>query len=162
MSFHPLPTRRSCAGSWVLSDAGCLKFNVDAASLASFGEAGIGGILRYHYGKILIRFFKSIGISDLTGAELVAIHEACQVFSLSPWFRRYDLLIESDSLLAVSWIKNPSCSPPCFTTLVTKCHRFFLNLDWKICFDYRERNGQNHLLTREGIGRITDLLEISD
>ncbi|KAK8562630.1 hypothetical protein V6N12_010704 [Hibiscus sabdariffa] len=89
------------SGSWSAPDAACLKFNVDAGVKGSSGEAGIGGILCDHCGKALIRFSKSIGMSDPTGAELVAIHEACQVFSSSRWFIRNKLSIESDSLLAV-------------------------------------------------------------
>ncbi|KAK8562613.1 hypothetical protein V6N12_010687 [Hibiscus sabdariffa] len=78
-SLQPRPMGRPISGSWSAPDAGCLKFNVDAAVKWSFGEAGISGILRDHCGKALIRFSKSIGMSDPIGAELVAIHEACQI-----------------------------------------------------------------------------------
>ncbi|KAL4346365.1 hypothetical protein GQ457_17G012800 [Hibiscus cannabinus] len=69
--------RRPLLGSWVAPKVGCFKFNVDGAVKGSFGEAGVGGILRDHNGTVLIRFSESIGFSDPTGAELVAILKAC-------------------------------------------------------------------------------------
>ncbi|KAK9008386.1 hypothetical protein V6N11_075284 [Hibiscus sabdariffa] len=74
----PSINHRPLAGTWIAPEAGCLKFNVDAVVRGSFGEAGIGGVLRDQCGKILMQFSKSIGRSDPTGAELAAIFEACQ------------------------------------------------------------------------------------
>ncbi|KAL4326365.1 hypothetical protein GQ457_11G023690 [Hibiscus cannabinus] len=91
---------------WIPPVDGCLKFNVDATSLASSIETSIGGVLRDHRGKTLIRFSKSIGSSDPTGAELVAIHEACQSSSGSGRTRKNhrparDLLLKYAILLGV-------------------------------------------------------------
>ncbi|KAL4346427.1 hypothetical protein GQ457_17G000750 [Hibiscus cannabinus] len=50
-----------------------------------FGEAGIGGCLRNEQSKCLISFSKSIGMSDVTSAEIAAISEAVKLFRNSAW-----------------------------------------------------------------------------
>ncbi|XVF77186.1 hypothetical protein PTKIN_Ptkin14bG0025500 [Pterospermum kingtungense] len=54
---------------------GLLMFNVDGSSQGKPGPAGIGGVLRDHMGKELIRFLKSIEIKDSNMAELLAIEK---------------------------------------------------------------------------------------
>ncbi|KAE8718692.1 hypothetical protein F3Y22_tig00109997pilonHSYRG00011 [Hibiscus syriacus] len=113
---------------------GKLKYNVDAAAAVhgSVGEAGIGGILRDHMGETLIQFYRNIEISDFLSAELIAILEACQLFSSS------------------RWDENPSSAPQPFEGLVGKCRASCLSRSWKVSFAHRERNIEAHDLAQEG------------
>ncbi|KAK8556530.1 hypothetical protein V6N12_002929 [Hibiscus sabdariffa] len=80
-------------------------------------------------GIVLIRFSKSIGLSDPTGVELSAILEACILFQSSPWVERYKLVIESDSFVSVKWIANPCAAPANFFQIASKCSALCLESD---------------------------------
>ncbi|KAE8718614.1 Detected protein of confused Function [Hibiscus syriacus] len=110
-------------GSWIAPPQGKLKFNVDAAIKDCYGDAGIGGVFRDCTRSCLICFSRSIGLSDPTGAELTTILEACKLFHSSRWCSQEALMIESDSNLAVCWIKNPKLSS--YGDIVSKCVDFF-------------------------------------
>ncbi|XVF83429.1 hypothetical protein PTKIN_Ptkin16aG0485300 [Pterospermum kingtungense] len=58
--------------------------------------------LQDHMGRELIRFSKSIGVSDSNSAELWAVKEAMSLFASSRWCGTKELIIESDS----NWLKN--------------------------------------------------------
>ncbi|GMJ08610.1 hypothetical protein HRI_004530200 [Hibiscus trionum] len=78
---------------WSTPLAGSLKFNTNGAVMGHFGEAGIGGILRNHLGETIVKFSKSIGISDLSTAELVAIKEAVSIFARIKWSSSPHLIV---------------------------------------------------------------------
>ncbi|KAE8734152.1 hypothetical protein F3Y22_tig00000778pilonHSYRG00235 [Hibiscus syriacus] len=118
----PLKRRgRPLNGSWIAPLIDNFKFNIDAAIRGYVGLAGIGGIPRNHKGDILIRFLRSIGISDITGVELTVILEACQILVSCRWAENNNLIIESDCLHVVQWIENPSSFHPSYVELVAKC-----------------------------------------
>lgn len=96
---------------WAPPRIGVLKFNVDGAALGKPGLAGIGGVLRNHEGRVLIRFSKAVGIEESNIAEILAIREALMIFSGFPWARGSPLVVESDSSNAVGWVSNPSRVP---------------------------------------------------
>ncbi|KAK2654509.1 hypothetical protein Ddye_014365 [Dipteronia dyeriana] len=52
---------------------GNLKFNADGFVKGNPGSAGIGGVLRDAYGKVLCLFSLSVGIADSNAAELWAV-----------------------------------------------------------------------------------------
>ncbi|KAK8496820.1 hypothetical protein V6N12_021145 [Hibiscus sabdariffa] len=54
--------------TWCPPLLGELKFNVDGATLGSFGETGIGGCLRDVDSNCMITFSKSVGVTDCTSA----------------------------------------------------------------------------------------------
>ncbi|XVF79203.1 hypothetical protein PTKIN_Ptkin14bG0201600 [Pterospermum kingtungense] len=76
--------------------AGWVKFNVDGSSIRKPGPAGIGGLLRDHLRKELMRFSKSIGVEDSNVAELLAIREGLILFLSLPW--------ESTEFLIHRWL----------------------------------------------------------
>ncbi|KAL4289872.1 hypothetical protein GQ457_14G013920 [Hibiscus cannabinus] len=123
-NFKPRSSRMPLLGSCSPPQVGYVKFNTDAAVNESFGKAGIGGVLRDNRGNVLARFSKSTGNLDPSGAELLAIHEACQ--------------------------------------LANKCNQFYSQIEWEICFQFRESNCLAHQLAKTGIGRTVDLLEFYD
>ncbi|KAK8562120.1 hypothetical protein V6N12_049169 [Hibiscus sabdariffa] len=126
--------------------------------IGSYGNAGIGGLLRDERARICMQFSKSIGVTDPTSAELRSILEACALYSSSRWRRSHSLIIETDSLLATKWIQCPANSPHCFWDFVNKIISKGSVFEWKIAFVYREGNEAAHRLANQGIGRTTDLL----
>ncbi|KAK9016707.1 hypothetical protein V6N11_079202 [Hibiscus sabdariffa] len=104
-----------------------MKFNTDGASKGSCGAAGIGG-LRNHCGKALIYFFKVVTMSDPTSAEILAVQEACRLFSLSLWFRSYRLILECDSKLVTDWMSNPQSAPEVSKPVIMSCLKFYAGL----------------------------------
>ena len=91
---------------WVCPQENILKFNVDGAVSGSTKKAGCGGVLRDSNGRVRGVFYGSLGEVDSNIVEMMAIKTALQVFLFSPWANNYALIIESDSKLAVDWIKK--------------------------------------------------------
>ncbi|KAL4291717.1 hypothetical protein GQ457_14G020070 [Hibiscus cannabinus] len=87
--------------SWIPPPSYALKFNTDGAVSGSFEDAGIGGCLRNDKSKCLILFSKSIGISNATSAEIIAISEACMLFRNLVWSNSFKLIIENNNKLVV-------------------------------------------------------------
>ena len=54
-----------------------------------------------------IVFSKAVGIVDSNLAELLVVREAFIIFAASKWAKTHSLLIESDSINVVNWIKCP-------------------------------------------------------
>ncbi|XVF62075.1 hypothetical protein PTKIN_Ptkin08bG0188000 [Pterospermum kingtungense] len=65
------------------------------------GPSGIGGVLRDHTGRVLIKFSKAIGVTDSSMAEVLAIREIVVMFVTSQWVVNESLIIECDSRNAV-------------------------------------------------------------
>ncbi|KAE8672021.1 hypothetical protein F3Y22_tig00111877pilonHSYRG00410 [Hibiscus syriacus] len=47
-----------------------MKFNTNGAVMGPHGQAGICSVLKDHNGAIVVKFSKSIGLSDPVSAEL--------------------------------------------------------------------------------------------
>ncbi|KAK9041513.1 hypothetical protein V6N11_016611 [Hibiscus sabdariffa] len=144
-------SKRSVGVYWELPVEGAVKFNVDAAVNGVVGPTGIGGVLKDHTGKILLCFSKYIGFSDPTSAELQGILEACCCFVGSQWVGTESLIIESDSEIAVNWIKRHFSVPASFKELVGKCKEYIDRYKLDIVFMFRERNSEVHRLAKEGL-----------
>ncbi|KAK9003346.1 hypothetical protein V6N11_060910 [Hibiscus sabdariffa] len=127
---------------------GSLKFNTDGAVQGSFGQAGIGGVLRDHDGKVITKFSKSIGHSDPATAQLLAIKEALLVFSNQMY-----LEIESDSNNVGCWIQKPVTTPVVFKKLVLACINAGSNFRWKINLIGTRQNGEADSLAKARINR---------
>jgi ribonuclease HI len=84
--------------------SGVLKFNVDGSSKGKPGHAGMGGILRDSNGHVICVFSSYLGILDSNAAELLAICRALQVFFYCDLSPTYSLIVESDSMVALSWV----------------------------------------------------------
>ncbi|XVF77053.1 hypothetical protein PTKIN_Ptkin14bG0009000 [Pterospermum kingtungense] len=56
----------------------------------------------------IIRFSKSIGVTESNFAEILAIREAFILFVSSPWVNCRNLVIESDFKNTISWVCNSS------------------------------------------------------
>ncbi|KAK8549512.1 hypothetical protein V6N13_027264 [Hibiscus sabdariffa] len=127
-------------------------------SKRKFRRSRYWGILRDYNGNAQSRSSKSIGCLDPTGAELAVIMEAIEVFKSSRWVKIYKLMIESDSLLSVSWIENSRTAPSNFAEIVSKCATLCTRCSWEVRFVFRERNVDAHSLAQAGVGRHILLL----
>lgn len=77
-----------------------VKFNVDGASKGNPGASGIGGVLRNVEGIILGYFSKSMGH---IWAYEVEVHAIFHALLFCHEFNCHNVLIESDSTLAIGW-----------------------------------------------------------
>ncbi|KAK8564613.1 hypothetical protein V6N12_058196 [Hibiscus sabdariffa] len=91
---------------WVPQSPGVLKFNVDGSVFGSFGKAGCGGVLRDDKGHILALFSGPLGSIDFNEAEVQLIVHALVVLLESKWRSHPFVVIESDSVVAVSWVMH--------------------------------------------------------
>ncbi|KAK3227433.1 hypothetical protein Dsin_007295 [Dipteronia sinensis] len=91
---------------WIPPITNGLKFNVDGSVRGKPGPAGIGGVLRDDYGRILCLFSLFVGIRDSNEAEPMAIEKATQLCASNPSMMGRDITIVSDSKVAVSWINK--------------------------------------------------------
>ncbi|KAK0574812.1 hypothetical protein LWI29_029477 [Acer saccharum] len=83
-----------------------LKFNIDGSARGSPGLAGMGGVLRDASGKVLCLFSNHLGIQFSNTTEILAIHKAVHICADSSTLSARNIIIISDSKVAVSWVNN--------------------------------------------------------
>ncbi|XP_039069273.1 uncharacterized protein LOC120215770 [Hibiscus syriacus] len=87
------------------------KMNVDGAVSSVGMVAGIGGILRDWNRVTLTSFSVNVGPNTPILAEMKAIKKGIDIFVSSVWASKGRLIIESDSKIAVEWIKDQISVP---------------------------------------------------
>ncbi|KAK2639235.1 hypothetical protein Ddye_027030 [Dipteronia dyeriana] len=97
-------------GEWTPPPVESLKFNVDGSARGFQGSAGIGGVLRDHRGKIQCMFSAFIGMHDAITAEIQAIARASDLCLSKLELRGRNIVIVSDSKVAVSWVNGEGIS----------------------------------------------------
>lgn len=97
-----LPRARKLA-VWSPPPMGVLKFNMDGATRGKLVLAGIGGVLRYNKGDVLLLFSKKVELKESNEAKVMAILEAFRLFISS---FQAGLIIESDSSNSIGWISS--------------------------------------------------------
>lgn len=102
---------------WVPPAVGALNFNVDGAAREKPDLASIGRVLRNSEGFVSGMFSKHTGSMESNKAEVLAILEAIWMFAASSLTSR--LVVESDSLNAISWVLSSVARPWSF--------QFYLN-----------------------------------
>ncbi|XVF83970.1 hypothetical protein PTKIN_Ptkin16aG0537100 [Pterospermum kingtungense] len=151
-----------CSASWMRTEFGCLKFNVDGSSLGKPGPAGIGGLLRDHEGRVKIRFSKAIGMADSNLAEILAIKEAFVLFAESQWARSHKLIVESDSSDAVSWSNHPTNAPWAMRRYINQIECLKGNIrGWEVVHVRRACNSAADSLAKEAVFRVEELVDVS-
>lgn len=137
---------------WFPPPENVLKFNVDGSSLGNPGVSGVGGVLRNSSRQILGVFSEAAGVLWAYEAEVKAIRKA---LLFCKQFHYRNVLIESDSTLAVGWVASVHNRP------------------WKLCQDliqidllmseveclgvshiYREANTMADHLAKSGCRRL--------
>lgn len=102
------------------------------------GELSAGGLARDHKGLWQFGFVRKLGWGSILKAEIWAIFMGLQC----AWDRGYrSVIIESDSLLAVTKIPGEVHRQDPFYTLITKCQQL-LRLNWNcnLTHIFREAN----------------------
>ncbi|PWA95600.1 hypothetical protein CTI12_AA049650 [Artemisia annua] len=89
---------------WRLPDVGSLKFNVDGAARGKLGSTGMGGLLRNNCGVVVAIFSIPLGVLDSNVVEVMAIKETCRMVNEKLDWSSPGIIVESDSLNAVSWV----------------------------------------------------------
>ncbi|KAE8725928.1 hypothetical protein F3Y22_tig00008013pilonHSYRG00240 [Hibiscus syriacus] len=95
--------------AWNPPAAGSLKFNVDGAFKDSL--AGCGGILRDSKGNIKAKFSSPIHAENSDLAELLAIKTTLEILLETGWLGLWNLIVESDSQLALNWTGSIALRP---------------------------------------------------
>ncbi|KAL4383177.1 hypothetical protein GQ457_15G029590 [Hibiscus cannabinus] len=83
---------------------GCAKFNVDGTSKGE--AAGCGGVLRLEDGTVRALFSGPVEGSGSDFAELTAIKTALEVFAEAEWSEALHLVIETDSIVILNWLRE--------------------------------------------------------
>ncbi|KAL4302166.1 hypothetical protein GQ457_10G012500 [Hibiscus cannabinus] len=89
----------------VAPDLNSSKFNLDGTVCGAFIKAGIEVLLRNHLGKILVSFFKSVGVVDYCGT--IGSLRSMFFSQLVPLVKFLSYIFESDCSMIVDWIQNP-------------------------------------------------------
>ncbi|KAK8498795.1 hypothetical protein V6N11_012371 [Hibiscus sabdariffa] len=97
--------------------------NIDGAMLSNGSKGGIGGIVCNCFGACLGTFSLSIGSGPPIMAELEAINHGLDFFFSRGKFVSSRLILESDSVIVIDWISNPSLCPLIFEALVASCRK---------------------------------------
>lgn len=102
----PIRSKNSKAVEWVPPPLGSFEFNVDGSARGSPGQAGIGGVLRDHGGRVVCLFSANVGIQNAVTAEIFALARATSLCMSNPAFISKNIVFESDSKVVVSWING--------------------------------------------------------
>ena len=152
-------TAKSSKGLRTITDwkpplAGALKFNVDGFARGKPGPAGCGGVLRDADGKVLALFSCPVESCDANVAELWGIWWAFDIFLNSNRFEGKELMIESDSAVALAWCSKKDARPwklwkilNAIDCMSDKCKE----VKWVKIF--REANGMANCLAKSGVDR---------
>ncbi|KAK8626676.1 hypothetical protein V6N13_134309 [Hibiscus sabdariffa] len=152
--------KRSSLKSIGASVQGELKFNTDKANIDSHGESGIGGSLHDAGSKCLISFSKSVGITDCTSTEILAIIGTCSLFRKSTWAKDFRLVIETDHKFAADWLENPQQCPIIFKSLIEACLKECNDMEWRVSGVLRECNSLADSLAKKGIEQSHDMFSL--
>ncbi|KAE8674112.1 Golgin candidate 5 isoform 2 [Hibiscus syriacus] len=103
---------------WVPPPKGFLNLNVDATVCGDWRKSGIGGLLRNEVGEMKGSFQEASGPGPPILMELLAIKRGLTFFfsTLQRFKNRW--IVESDSKLAVDWVKNLDRCPGVYLYLV--------------------------------------------
>ncbi|XVF36408.1 hypothetical protein REPUB_Repub19eG0056100 [Reevesia pubescens] len=93
--------------------------------------------------------------------KFLAIREAFLIYAASNWGKSHRLLVESDSVNAVKWVKDPESVPwrlKKFCAVIKYAKTEVL--DWQIAHVPRECNEFADKLAKDGVARSSDLFVV--
>ncbi|KAE8728311.1 polyubiquitin family protein [Hibiscus syriacus] len=106
--------------AWTRPPKGYIKLNVDAAVTADWRKSGVGGILRVENGSVVGSFQEASGPGPPILIELMAIKKGLFFFASIQQQFEDRLIVETDSKIAVDWIKNYDRCPNVYVDLVNE------------------------------------------
>lgn len=117
---------------------------------------GHGLVLHNSAGVVLIMFSKHVSCMESNEAEVVAILEAFQIFSLVSF--NENLVVESDSFNAIFWASSSAKFPRRFQFYVNENTLLSSMLRVKFQHEGRMDNGFADCLAKQVVDRSLDLL----
>ena len=157
------PRKKRMSARWKLPSLDCLKFNVDGSAKGSPGPAGMGGVLRDSYGKVICLFFSFLGIFDGISAEIEEIHKACVLCLSNCDLRNRCISIVSDSKTAMDWINEADQICVSHPTLI-QVIRFLLSSlsNTTVSYSSRSSNSFADLLAKKASSMGGDFVQWGD
>ncbi|GJR64984.1 reverse transcriptase [Tanacetum coccineum] len=143
---------------WCPPVVGSFKFNVNGAARGKRGPASIGGVLRNNCGVVLAVFSISVGALDSNVAKVMEIKEAYRMVNENLDLSASRIIVESDSLNAVSWVRHPLERPWRLLSHFQEIDLFLsTNNNRSISHIKREGNCEADKLAKEGVFRSVPL-----
>ncbi|KAK2645840.1 hypothetical protein Ddye_021035 [Dipteronia dyeriana] len=153
------PLKRSKVCTWSPPLGNGLKFKLDGSSRGNPGEAGVGGVLRDCHGKVLGMFSECVGTQVSIMAELLAIHRAVLLCSVSNFFYEREVNFISDSKTTMSWINSDGLGSVMFVKLIQDIRGLLFSLrNARVIFNPRSSNSFIDSLAKQGSGQEGDVL----
>ncbi|KAE8667710.1 NUP155 protein [Hibiscus syriacus] len=136
---------------WHPPPKGFVKINVDAATTKDWKKSGLGGVLKDSSGHTLGSFKELADPGPPTYMELKAIQKGLIFFAdfrdrLQDW-----LIVESDSKIALDWIKGVDFCPDVYAILVTDIVHRLIEFVGVVRWVNRTANIEADALAKEGI-----------
>ncbi|KAE8660747.1 Protease Do-like 7 [Hibiscus syriacus] len=146
--------------SWYLPPKGFIKLNVDAAVNGDWRKSGVGGILRVEDGSVMGSFQEAVGPGPPLLIEIMAIKKGLSFFALiHQRFKEY-LIVESDSKLAVEWVKNYDCCAYVYKVFVKDIVILLRDLNGIIRWVPRSANVEADSLAKAVDDRVEQKIEL--
>ncbi|GLT63422.1 hypothetical protein SLA2020_359880 [Shorea laevis] len=127
-----------CLVGWDPPPSGFVKLNVDGSARGSPGPSAVGGCCRDTSGNWLFGFNQQLGDGHAIRAALFALWKGMEL----TWNKGYrQVIVETDSLLAIQKLQNSSTETTSLSYWVQKC-KSFLERDWfcVVRHVFREKN----------------------
>ena len=137
------PPRRA----WQPPESGWIKINIDGAFSETFGEAGIGVIVRDHLGQVILSAWKYMdGGGSVEQVEAWACREG---LALAPEWAPRPAIVESDCAMVIKYLSCPSVQRSPSTFVIRAALEEAEKLPAvKFCHVGREQNGVAHELAQ--------------
>ncbi|KAK2658712.1 hypothetical protein Ddye_005245 [Dipteronia dyeriana] len=155
-------TKSRKAVEWVPPPNGSFKFNVDGLTRGSPFQAGIGGVLRDHKGKVLFLFSNNIGIHDAVTTEIMSLAKACFLCLGKPELCGKIIEFVSDSMLIVSWINGRGIESIKHFQMIYDLHNQISSIDHaRVVYCSRASNSFTDMLAKQGFEGGREILSWS-
>ncbi|KAE8679153.1 hypothetical protein F3Y22_tig00111402pilonHSYRG00897 [Hibiscus syriacus] len=138
--------------SWSPPPNGFIKLNVDAATTSDWRRSGLGGVLKDVSGSILASFKESACPRPPTLMELKVILKGLVFFESIRQRYKERLIIESDSRVAVDWVKDVVLCPDVYVHTVKDIIQKLRDCEDVIRWVNRTANLEADALAKAGIG----------
>lgn len=145
---------------WVPPESSWWCLNTDAAVVNGFGEAACGGVVRREDGSWVFGFARSLGIADVTTAELWSAFDGLSL-ARERGIRR--LKLQMDSKDAVDLINGRRTSANLHCSRLVDNIQLLMGQDWSVnvCHIFRQANRVADRLAQLGFA-IRDQCEVFD
>ncbi|KAE8678318.1 hypothetical protein F3Y22_tig00111427pilonHSYRG00438 [Hibiscus syriacus] len=131
---------------------GFIKLNVDAATSSDWKRSGLDGILKDMSGSILGSFKEPAGPGPPTLMELKAILKGLDFYESIRHRFKDRLIIESDSKVAIGWVKDVVSCPVVYVQIVKDIIQKLSVYEGFISWVSRTANIEADVLGKAGIG----------